>query len=493
MISTDTSIFSISDCVERCRRQQQAWAALPVSQRLPLIRRLRHLLVEECDSLCTAVEQDIAKPVEETIAGDILPLAAACRFLERRAQRILRSRRISKLGRPIWLWGQTDVIHRRPRGVVGIIGTWNYPLLLNGVQILQALVAGNGVVWKPSELARASARSFFALLQRAGCPSGLVEMLPGTREAGAELANAEIDHVVFTGSSSTGRALAEILGRRLVSSTLELSGCDAMFVLEDADIDMAAQAAWFGATLNRGQTCLAARRVFVHRSCYDPFIDALSQYVTRALPMNLALESQVKQAENCIRDAVSEGARLLRPATSDHTPAATSASWPAAVLDARPEMAICQQALFAPILAVLAFDSEEQALKLDACCPYGLGASIFSRNSTRAAQLACNLRVGSVAINDVIVPTAHPETPFGGRGESGWGVTQGAEGLLQMTVSQTVSIRRGKSRPHYGAACGTPVLTPQVMRGLLQWSHGSSFSRRWSGLKRLIRGWWTKS
>src|SRR5262249_3973521 len=142
-------------------------------------------------------------------------------------------------------------------------------------------------------------------------PPDLVQLLPATREAGQELADADVDHIVFTGSSATGRRLAEHLGRRLVTSTLELSGCDALFVLDDADVGLAARAAWFGATLNRGQTCLASRRVLVHRSLYPAFTDALRPLAREGRPMRLALESQVKQAEDLVRDALAGGARLL--------------------------------------------------------------------------------------------------------------------------------------------------------------------------------------
>src|SRR5438128_2251287 len=199
--------------------------------------------------------------------------------------------------------------------------------------------------------------------------------------------------------------------------------------------------------------------------------------------MRLALESQVKQAEHLVSDAVSDGARLLRGPEDNQSPAEPRLFGPTALLDARPEMGICQQALFAPVLAVLPFDSEADALRMDSQCAYTLGASIFSGDARRAVKLALNLRAGSVAINDVIVPTAHPETPFGGSGESGWGTTQGVEGLREMTVPQTISIRGGKSRPHYQSACGTPVFTPQILGGLLQWSHGATFFQRLGGLK----------
>jgi acyl-CoA reductase-like NAD-dependent aldehyde dehydrogenase len=237
------------------------------------------LLERDHRRLCEAVESEIGKPAAETLACEVIPLAETCRFLEQQAVKILRPRPIPARQRPFWLWGQQDQVHRRPRGLVGIIGTWNYPLFLNGVQIMQALAAGNAVIWKPSEVVPASADALWDLLQQSGFPSGLLERLPASRDAGPELAQAEVDHIVFTGHSNTGRAVAAALGRRLISSTLELSGCDAMVVLDDADAALAARAAWFGMTLNAGQTCIAVRRAFVARPLYASFLEVLKQLV----------------------------------------------------------------------------------------------------------------------------------------------------------------------------------------------------------------------
>src|SRR5262249_52476305 len=201
----------------------------------------------ETDQLCAAIERDVGRPPAEVIATDILPTADACRFLERHAARILRPRRVPITRRPLWLWGERDTVYRRPHGVVGIIGTWNYPIYLNGIQIVQALTAGNGILWKPSELMTECAPILHELFLKAGYPTDLLLRLPATRDAGPQLAEADVNHIIFTGSGAVGRKLAARLGERLVSSTLELSGCDAMFVLEDAIVPLAARALWFGA------------------------------------------------------------------------------------------------------------------------------------------------------------------------------------------------------------------------------------------------------
>jgi acyl-CoA reductase-like NAD-dependent aldehyde dehydrogenase len=486
MSTTRIDADSVAQRVQRCRLAQQAWRQLSVVERLRPVKALRRLLVTECDQLCEAVGRELGKTCDETIGGDILPLADACRFLEREAKRLLRPKRVPRRLLPLWLWPQSDTVYRRPRGVIGIIGTWNYPLFLNGVQMTQALSAGNGVVWKPSEVVPSSAELLHALLVRAGYPDDLVQLLEARREAGRELAEADIDHVVFTGSSATGQALAATLGRRLISSSLELSGCDAMFVLDDADVNLAARAAWFGATVNQGQTCIAVRRAFVQRSVYPAFIETLRPLAEKVPPLPQALPGQTEHAARLVQDAVADGGRLL---TNLRMPDGAGCV-PKVVVDAKPEMALCREATFAPVMAVLPFDSLDEALAMNRQCSYGLGASIFTRRPDQAASLAAQLRTGMVTINDVVAPTAHPATPFGGVGRSGWGVTQGAEGLLEMTMPQVVSVRGGRFRPHYDLGAGSDLSHGEMLRGLLTFAHGTTLRERLRGMAQLVRAMW---
>jgi acyl-CoA reductase-like NAD-dependent aldehyde dehydrogenase len=349
--------------------------------------------------------------------------------------------------------------------------------------MLQALTAGNGVLWKPSELTPATAEVLHDLFLKAGHPPNLIQRLPATREAGQQLAEADIDHVVFTGSANVGRKLAARLGERLISSTMELSGIDALFVMADADVGMAARAAWFGVTLNKGQTCLAVRRIFVQRSVYAPFVDSLRSLGASARPGSLVLESQVQQANRLVEDAISRGAKRLDPKSEIRNP--KSEIPPTVLIDARPEMAICHEASFAPIAAVIPFDDVENAIAVNSACEFALGASIFSASAWKAQRLAARIGAGLVTINETIIPAGNPATPFGGRGASGWGVTQGEEGLLAMTVPQVVSVRGGTFRPLYTPLEQAPHVA-ETTRGLLELSHGRPRTR-WRGLKRILR------
>lgn len=467
-----------ADEVIRCRPAQHAWSRLPVAERLQPVARLRRLLVERTEALIAAVAADVGRNPDEVIATDLLPTAAAAKFLLGNAQRLLAPRRVR--GTPIWLWDCRDTLHHRPHGVVGLIATWNYPIFLTLVPVLQALTAGNGILWKPSEQTHRTAGVLSKLFKDAGYPDDIVIALPCTREAGPQLAEADIDLVHFTGSDRVGRTLASRLGERLIPSVLELSGCDAAFVFADADPTMAARCVWYGTTLNGGQTCMAIRRAFVHRSIQEAFVQQLRLLVQASPGAQLVTAGQREQMQRLVHEARERGAEVLTSAIGGDTAATVLLNPPA-------DVAAIWEASFCPLLSVLPFDTPEEALALHDRSPLALAGAVFSADAEMAEHFAASLPLGSVVINDVIVPTAHPATPFGGRRASGWGVTQGAEGLLQMTVPQVVSTRRGRFRPHVDSHLGQDPSARNVAQGILRLSHGG-WRDTFGGLRQLIRG-----
>ncbi len=480
--------------VEECRRARQAqadWAQQPVWQRLRLIRRLREILVDWREMLCAAAAADVGRLPVEVLGNELLPIAAALRFLERRAQTVLRPRRVPRRDRPLWLWGCRETVYRRPWGVIGIIGTWNYPLFLNIVPLAQALTAGNAVLWKPSEQTPQCAAVVKRWLEQAGVPDGLVQTLPATREAGPLLAEADIDCLLFTGSEAVGRRLAARLGERLIPSILELSGCDPMWVMADAELELAARAAWFALTLNRGQTCIAVRRILVQRPVWEVFVERLRKMAAAATPVRLQTPAQAAQARRWVAEAVQAGAEAVPPLSHASGQEDPYCFRPTLLLRPPLECGLVRESCFAPLAAVYPFDTVADGLELVRRSPFGLAASIFTANAVAVSGAAAAMAVGYVTINDVIAPTAHPATPFGGRGASGWGVTQGAEGLLALTVPQTVSVRRGRFRPHYPpVTAATEPALHDLLEGLLRAGHASGWRERLAGLRQLLRGVW---
>ena len=422
----------VLETLQSGRAAAQAWRHVALSRRLRIIRNARRLLAAEAAEFAAAVR----RPVADTLVAEVLPLLEAWRFLERNARRLLAPERLHG-GLPLWLFGVSAQIHREPWGAVLILGPGNYPAFLPGVQAVQALVAGNAVCLKPAAEGVAAAEALANLLARAGLPEGLFGVLPAADGPAAVAAG--FDRIVLTGSAATGVAVLEAAAPNLTPTTLELSGCDAAYVLPQADLELVVRCLLYGLRLNGGATCIAPRRVF----CTYAAAVELERRLLTSLPEMPDASIPAPTADRLgrlLEDAVRQGARVNHPGPRR----------PALLLDAHPGMRLLQADLFAPWLALAPVADMRQALLADSLCPYALGCSIFGPIGA-ARELADRVHAGSVCINDLIVPTADPRLGFGGSKRSGFGRTRGAEGLLEMTQSKTVSIRRGFFRPHLRA------------------------------------------
>lgn len=457
-------------------RAQARWAADPLRRRLAVVRRFRHALADAAATLTgTLTDANPSRADDaQTLAAEIVPLASAAAFLEREAGRLLAPRALGRRGRPAWLPGVTAEVRREPWGTVLVVAPGNYPLLLPGVQTLQALTAGNAVILKPGRNGTVAAQALARLLGAAGLPEGLLTVTEASDRAATAAVEAGVDHVVLTGSSAAGRAVLARCAERLVPATLELSGSDAVWVGPRADLAMVVRLLVYGARLNGGATCLGPVRVFVHDSRAAALEEALRQALTDAGPVRVDRGVSARLSERA-RQAVSAGARLLCGGT-----VGDGAVVPWLVADARPDMAVMREDLFGPLLTLTAVASEEAFLALNARCPYRLGAAVFDGSE----GLIAGLPVGSVTVGDVIVPTADPRLPFGGRGESGFGVTRGREGLVAMTRPKVVTRRRGGFRPHADHAWSGD---PGPFLDYLQAAHGSRPGKRLAATARLLR------
>ncbi len=408
------------------RRAQPDWAAVGIAVRLRVIGTARRLIARDARALAATVDRNPA----DTLAAEVLPLAEAALFLVRHARAIL-APAAPRGGPPLWLWGVRAMIVRDPCGVVLILAPGNYPLFLAGAQALQALAAGNAVCVKPAPGCSAPMRSLAGLLTKAGLPPDLFTVLD--EDAGPAAVAAGYDHIVLTGSAETGCRVVAAAG--LTPCTMELSGADAAFVLPGADLDLVARCLAYGLRLNGGATCIAPRRVFVtaadHAALRDRLLPLLPAIPDARVPARVAA-----QLGALVTQAVGEGAS-----------ATVAPGRPVVVDGARPGMALLQEDVFAPWLALVVVADMVAALLADRACPYALGASVFGPHAA-AAVFARRVQAGSVCVNDIVAPTADPRLPFVGRGRSGYGETRGAEGLLRLTVVKAISQRRGRFRPH---------------------------------------------
>lgn len=421
------------------RAAQPAWAATPVRARLAVLRSFRHTLAEHAEKIAATVP----RPVAETLTAQVIPLADAGAFLERQAGRLLQPRRLGRRGRPAWLWGAKAEIHREPFGVVLVLAPSNYPLFIPGTQLLQALAAGNAVVLKPGAGGRPAALMLQRLLLAAGLDPRLFAVLPEDAAAGRLTVGLRPDFILLTGAAATGRAVLRQAAEAVIPAAAELSGCDAVFVRADADLDRVTAALCFGLRLNDGATCIAPRRVFVHATVFAELEGRLARARAAEPPIPIS-PAQAEKLTPLLLAATARGAQML----GNHRPEDGKLSGPVIVSRAQPTMRLLHEDVFAPVLALVEVADDRAALAAAAQCPYALGASVFSRDEAAARRLAAQVNAGVVTVNDLIAPTADPRAPFGGRGDSGFGVTRGAEGLLALTRPKVVSIRRGRWLPH---------------------------------------------
>jgi acyl-CoA reductase-like NAD-dependent aldehyde dehydrogenase len=462
----------------KARAAQTGWAATPLAQRLQVIKRARQGIAARARELAAAVEAP-GRPMADTLIAEALPLADACRFLEREASQLLAPLRLHTRSRPLWLRGVDIEVRREPLGIILIIGPSNYPLFLPGVQVLQALAAGNGVLLKPGRGGSAAALALAHVLGIAGLPTDLFRVLPEAPEAARAAIMAGVDKVLLTGSADTGRAVLAELAPHLTPSTMELSGCDAAFVRADADLDLVARALAFSLRLNGGATCIAPRRLFVAQPLAQSLESRLGG-LSQAVPAR-QVDARISRL---VADALEQGARLIAGRLFPGMPLA-----PLVVTDASPSMRLLQEDVLAPVLAVVSVRDDEDAIHAAEQCPYALGATIFGGRDG-AQALAARLRAGVVVINDLIVPAADPRLPFGGRGRSGYGVTRGAEGLLELTAVKAVAIRHGRWHPHFEAGDAHDT---ELFQAYITAVHGTKLSERASASWALLQGLVTRT
>jgi acyl-CoA reductase-like NAD-dependent aldehyde dehydrogenase len=425
--------------VLRAREAQLLWAAIGVRRRIEVLRQFQRELLEKKHEIAEAITRESGKPVAEALTTEVLVVLDAARFLIENTYRLLRDEPVphgnlaAKLKRGSLL--------RQPYGVIGIISPWNYPFSILATETLAALVAGNAVVLKPSEFTSLVALEFDSLWHAAGLPANVLQVVVGDGVTGAALVSSQIDKLVFTGSVATGKRIAAAAAARLLPVVLELGGKDPMLVLDDADIDVASSAAVWGAFVNAGQTCLSVERCYVHRSLYEEFLDACVEK-TKKLQVGSGFdpdtdigpmihEKQLQIVESQVEDAVARDARVLTggcrlPDLGRNFYA------PTVLADVTHEMRIMREETFGPVLPLMAFDSDEEAVRLANDSEYGLAASIWTRDRTRGERSVRRIQAGTVMVNDVVSCFGISEAPHGGVKASGLGRTHGRWGLEEM-------------------------------------------------------------
>lgn len=428
----------------RAREAREAWAELPVRERIKPFLRLHDAILDRRAEILDVVQWETGKARRHAFE-EVLDVAGCTLYYVRRAPGLLEPRR--RAG--IFPVATKTVEVRRPKGTVALISPWNYPLSLGVTDVVPALLAGNAVVHKPDTQTALSTLWTIDLLVSLGMPREIWQVVLGDPAEVGEALIEDADYVAFTGSTRGGRKIAEAAARRLIGCSLELGGKNPMVVLDDADLDVAAQGALRACFTNAGQLCISIERLYVHDAVYDAFVE---KFVRQARNMKLGagLDWSVQMGSLTSRrqldavgahvdDAVAKGAELLAGgrARPDVGPLFYE---PTVLAGVDESMDLCREETFGPVVSVYRFADEDEAVERANDTVYGLNASVWTRDLSRGRALASRIEAGTVNINEGYGSAyASYDAPMGGMKSSGLGRRHGAEGLLKYTEVQTIS------------------------------------------------------
>ena len=448
------SAAEVARAVERARAAQEAWGALSYAERGRVVLRARALVLDEIDAIANLISRESGKPATEALMMELVPTLDLMQFFARRTGRLLKGERIG-IGQ-YGLMGRSSRIVYKPLGVVGIISPWNFPWAIPLGEVVMSLMAGNAVVLKPSELTPLVGQKIGEVFRRAGLPEDLLSVVTGAGATGASLVEAGVDKIMFTGSVATGRRVAEAAARKLIPCVLELGGKDPMIVFEDANLEAAAQAAVWGAFANAGQACASVERCYVEEKIAEQFTARVVE-LTRALKQGvgaregtdigaMSSERQREIVETQLRGAVAQGARILagggRGENSKGENASGSFHAPTVVDRVDHTMELMREETFGPVLPLMTFKTEEEAVERANDSPYGLTASVWTRDTKRGERIAERVEAGTVMVNEVLYTHGIAQTPWGGVKLSGIGSTHGRAGLMELVHAKHVHTNR---------------------------------------------------
>ncbi len=432
---------AVEQAVSRARAAFPAWAALPVQERCQILKRFADLLVAEQKTVIETIQRETGKAYAVAF-GEIMVVVMYADFYSKHAPKWLKMEH-----RPSYFSRLYTVkVRHQPYGVVGNIAPWNYPLLLSGIDMIPALLAGNTVVVKPSEVTPYSIMEMARILREAGLPDNVFQVITGYGETGAALVD-YVDYVMFTGSTATGRKIAVQAAERLIPYSLELGSNNPMLILKEADINKAAAGAIRGCIENAGQACVSTQRVIVEEAIYDKFVKAVEKWhrkikIGSSASFDFHMGSLTNQREfdrtlYHTQDAVDKGARLLAGSKPIPEKGALFLE-PVVLVDAKPDMELMQEETFGPLIAIIRAKDVDEAVQIANSTRYGLSASVWSKDKKKAEKVAARLEFGTVNINTLFMEFGAPTAEMAGWKNSGIGARNGKQGVMKYTHPQSI-------------------------------------------------------
>ncbi len=472
---------AVAGHIRALRAVQRAWARRPVEARVAALAELQGAMLDAVDEISAVISQDTGKSRQDALIEVFVTLDLLNQY-RRHASEWLAT---TEVPRGLYLT-KTCLVEHRPFGVVAVLAPWNYPWTLAWAPLVAALLAGNTVIVKGSEVTAATGAMMERLLARVPDLTGLVQVVHGDGAIGAAMIAGRPDFIFLTGSTATGKRVLQAAAEHLIPVVCELGGKDPMLVLDDADVAAAARWGGWGAFYNAGQTCMGVERVYVHTRVYDDFVHEAVRYadeVRAAMGHSPALDApfvmgpltfprQIEIVQRHLDDALAKGARLLTGGGREGL-----YFEPTVLVDVDHGMLVMQEETFGPILPIMRVADEDEMIRLANDSEFALSASVWSRDLDHARRVAAEVEAGSMIINDTICHFGVPHLPFGGRKASGFGRVHGQQGLMQFTQPYAFVI----GQPPLPFDVATWLRQPghyQLGKGLMQVAFGVSPAQR---------------
>ena len=490
----------VARAVGRAREAQRAWAGRSFRDRGRVIMKARQIILKELEQIALLISRETGKPISEAISMELTPTLDLMQYFARKTSSLLSPRPVG-VGQ-YWLMGRSSYEIYKPLGVVGIISPWNFPWATPLDEVVMALMAGNAVVLKPSDLTPLTGLKIKDVFGRAGLPDGLLEVATGDGSTGAALVGAGVDKIMFTGSVATGKRVAEAAAKYLTPVVLELGGKDPMIVLDDANVENSARGAVWGAFANSGQACASVERCYVHESIAERFIAAVVTETKRLRQTigtdetadvgSMSSERQLRIVQRHVDEAIDNGAIALTG--GDRVPNSPAPFYePTVLTNVNHDMDVMREETFGPVLPIMTFKTDDEAVRFANDSVFGLTASVWTTNISRGRRLAARIDAGTVMVNEVLYTHGIAQTPWGGVKQSGIGRTHGRAGLLELVNTQHIHVNRLSFMPDLwwfnytpdagqlfrgfarrfasGSILKTMLLLPQMIRRLTERRH----------------------
>jgi acyl-CoA reductase-like NAD-dependent aldehyde dehydrogenase len=442
------SADDVRGLVARARAAQPAWHALGFEGRARVLRRMQKWVVDHQDRIVATIVSETGKAHDDAVISEIIYGAGAFGFWAKHAARYLADEKV-RSSSPL-VAGRKLVVRYEPLGVIGVIGPWNYPLTNSFGDCIPALAAGNAVVLKPSEVTPLTSQLLAEGMRECGLPADVLGVATGDGSTGAALVD-EVDMVMFTGSTATGKKVMERAARTLTPVSLELGGKDPMIVLADADLERAADAAVYYSMQNGGQTCISVERVYVEAPVYDEFVHKVTRKVAalRQGPSNgpgsvdvgaITFAPQLDVVRRHVEQAREAGARVLAGGGASEDGGRFFE--PTVLVDVDHSMACMTEETFGPTLPIMKVADADEAVRLANDSEYGLSGSVWTKDAARGEEVARRVESGVVCVNDAQLNYLALELPMGGWKASGLGTRHGADGIRKYCRQQSLLVTR---------------------------------------------------